>query len=103
MLAASPLASPARERPLALAALTLAFACWALTACASVSDGCRKDYAECVKRCEKSTDDRSTQDEVPTPENTMSDCESRCSCRDPAPPKAAGKPTPTGYATGTTP
>lgn len=89
-----------RRRP---AYLLLALACSASAACASVSDSCRKDASDCIRRCEATTDERGVQNELLQPENTMSYCESKCGCRKTSspPPKSSGKPTPTGNAPAT--
>ncbi len=80
----------------------LALGCSIASACASVSDSCRKEASDCIRRCEATTDDRGVDNELLQPENTMSRCESQCGCRGSgAPPKPAGKPTPTGNAPAT--
>ena len=38
--------------------LLLALACSGSAACASISDSCRKDASDCIRRCEKTTDQR---------------------------------------------
>lgn len=84
--------------------LLLALACSGSAACASISDSCRKDASDCIRRCEKTTDQRGVQNEMLQPENTMSYCESKCGCRESStPPKSPGKPTPTGNAPSPTP
>lgn len=68
-----------------------------LGACATTSEPCRRQLADCLKRCDASGADPSPPPGSPA-EESRSLCERNCVCRPPkqTSPAPASRPTPTG-------
>lgn len=79
-----------------IAMLLTTYLLLATTGCATTSD-CQRQIEECLKRCETSTDNREPARKSLPPVTTLTECETRCGCRESTTPKRPqGPPTPTG-------
>ena len=74
-------------------------ACGFIAGCKSTSEGCQRQIAACLTRCDASGVDLHPSIKTDNPQNTITKCESDCQkCRSTPGPAPVGPPTPTGTA-----
>jgi hypothetical protein len=79
-----------------IAILLTAYLLLAAAGCATTRD-CQRQTEACLERCEASTDKREPARRSLPPVSTLTECETRCGCRESTTPKPPqGPPTPTG-------
>jgi len=67
-----------------------------LSGCGTMSDTCRARVSSCLERCEAATPDTGEPAKSNTGDTTLTECEKRCQCNQPDPPREPmGEVTPT--------